>query len=90
MACQWVRQQFLSRDICWNFKRHFFRSILLFGIELILIFIARTHTIISALMGFTLVENGGEGVNVGNPNIFNGSGVFKVTCDVDGGEDVWR
>ena len=38
----------------------------------------RTHTIISALMGFTLVENGGPGVNVGNPNIFNGSGVFKV------------
>ena len=62
---------------------------LLFGIKLILIFIARTHTIISALMGFTLVENGGEGVNVGNPNIFNGSGVFKVACDVDEGEDVW-
>ena len=39
-------------------------------------------------MGFTLVENGGEGVNVGNPNIFNGSGVFKVACDVDGGEDL--
>jgi len=40
--------------------------------------VSGTHTIISALMGFTLVENGGEGVNVGNPNIFNGSGVFKV------------
>ena len=89
MACERVRQ-LLSRDICCNFNCHFFRSILLFGIELILIFIGRTHTIISALMGFTLVENGGEGVNVGNPNIFNGSGVFKVTCDVVGGEDVWR
>ena len=89
MACERVRQ-LLSRDICCNFKRHFFGSTLLFGIKLILIFIARTHTIISALMGFTLVENGGEGVNVGNPNIFNGSGVFKVACDVDGGEDVWR
>ena len=85
MACERVRQ-LLSRDICC----HFFRFILLFGIKLILIFIARTHTIISALMGFTLVENGAEGVNVGNPNIFNGSGVFKVACDVDGGEDVWR
>jgi len=40
--------------------------------------VSGTHTIISALMGFTLVENGSEGINVGNPNIFEGSGVFKV------------
>ena len=40
--------------------------------------VSGTHTIISALMGFTLVENGPEGINVGNPNIFEGSGVFKV------------
>ena len=51
---------------------------MLFGIKLILIFIARTHTIISALMGFTLVENGSTGINLGNPNLFNGSGVFEV------------
>ena len=40
--------------------------------------VSGTHTIISALMGFTLVENGSMGINVGNPNLFNGSGVFKV------------
>ena len=40
--------------------------------------VSGTHTIISALMGFTLVENGSDGINVGNPNLFNGSGVFKV------------
>ena len=40
--------------------------------------VSGTHTIISALMGFTLVEKGAEGINVGNANIFEGSGVFKV------------
>ena len=35
---------------------------------------------ISALLGFTLVENRLEGVNAGNPNPFNGSGIFKVSC----------
>merc|ERR1711915_778240 len=40
--------------------------------------VSGTHTIISALMGFTLVENGSDGINVGNPNLFDGSGVFKV------------
>jgi len=40
--------------------------------------VSGTHTIISALMGFTLVEKGSDGINVGNPNIFEGSGVFKV------------
>jgi phosphate/sulfate permease len=40
--------------------------------------VSGTHTIISALMGFTLVENGSQGINVGNPNLFDGSGVFKV------------
>ena len=40
--------------------------------------VSGTHTIISALMGFTLVEKGSEGINMGNLNIFEGSGVFKV------------
>jgi len=40
--------------------------------------ISGTHSIISALMGFTLVEKGAAGINIGNPNIFEGSGVFKV------------
>ena len=40
--------------------------------------VSGTHTIISALMGFTLVENGSQGINIGNPDLFNGSGVFKV------------
>ena len=40
--------------------------------------VSGTHTIISALMGFTLVEKGAEGINVRNPNICEGSGVFKV------------
>ena len=29
-------------------------------------------------MGFTLVENGTKGVNIGNPNILRSSGIFKV------------
>ena len=37
-----------------------------------------THTIISALLGFTLVENGPSGVNVGNPSLLESSGIFKV------------
>jgi len=40
--------------------------------------VSGTHTIISALMGFTLVEHGSEGINIGNPDLFHGSGVFKV------------
>ena len=44
--------------------------------------LSSTHTIISALMGFTLVEHGARGVNIGNPNIFEGSGVFKVPGDI--------
>ena len=40
--------------------------------------VSGTHTIISALMGFTLVEKGAEDINVGIANIFEGSGVFKV------------
>ena len=40
--------------------------------------VSGTHTIISALMGFTLVEQGAQGINIGNPSLFNGSGIFKV------------
>ena len=40
--------------------------------------VSGTHTIISALMGFTLVEKGAGGINIGNSNIFEGSGVVKV------------
>ena len=38
--------------------------------------VSGTHTIISALMGFTLVEKGAEGLNVGS--LESGSGIFKV------------
>jgi len=40
--------------------------------------VSGTHTIISALLGFTLVENGPSGVNVGNPSLLESSGIFKV------------
>merc|ERR1719187_1819985 len=40
--------------------------------------VSGTHTIISSLMGFTLMEEGGRGINIGSPNIFHGSGIFKV------------
>lgn len=40
--------------------------------------VSGTHTIISALLGFTLVENGSYGVNVGNPSLLESSGIFKV------------
>ena len=33
---------------------------------------------VAALLGFTLVENSFAGVNAGDPNPFNGSGIFKV------------
>jgi len=40
--------------------------------------VSGTHSIISALIGFTLVEFQLAGVNAGNPNLFCGSGIFKV------------
>jgi len=41
--------------------------------------VSGTHAIISSLMGFTLVEKGIEGINVGNANPFCASGIYKVS-----------
>ena len=43
--------------------------------------VSGTHAIISALVGFTLVEKGLEGVNIGDWNPLCASGLYKVIHD---------
>merc|ERR1711936_1121844 len=40
--------------------------------------VSGTHAIISALLGFTLVQNGADGVKIGEANPFCASGIYKV------------
>ena len=40
--------------------------------------VSGTHAIISSEMGFTLAENGGNGVNIGEPQFIHASGIYKV------------
>ena len=40
--------------------------------------VSGTHAIISSLLGFTLVQNGAEGVRIGEANPFCASGIYKV------------
>ena len=40
--------------------------------------VSGTHAIISSEMGFTLAENGGHGVNIGEPQFLHASGIYKV------------
>ena len=40
--------------------------------------VSGSHAIISALFGFTLMENGADGINVGNAEPWCASGIYKV------------
>ena len=40
--------------------------------------VSGTHAIISSLLGFTLVEKGAAGVNIGDWNPLCASGLYKV------------
>ena len=40
--------------------------------------VSGTHAIISSLLGFTLVQNGAQGVRIGEANPFCASGIYKV------------